>query len=109
MAFRSKGTDAAAQRVAEAQADAADLREQVTVLREENSRLKARKPKNKDTQTVDVIGGLLALEAPAREAAANYPSGPNSDAVKHALTAAAHGLAHVRKALDQVRRLGRPA
>jgi hypothetical protein len=63
--------------------------------------------KAKEKPAPDVIEALLALEVPAREAAAAYPSGPNSDAVKTALTNAAHGIAHVRKAQDQVRRLTR--
>ncbi len=60
-----------------------------------------------DPYTFDVIETILALEGEVREAAHSYPSGPNSDAVKAALTDAAHGIAHVRKALDQVARWDR--
>jgi len=55
----------------------------------------------------DVIEQLLALEADATEAARDHPAGDNSDAVKAGLTNAAHGIAHIRKALDQVARLAR--
>jgi hypothetical protein len=54
-----------------------------------------------------IIDHLLRLEEPVRAEADRVPSGPNSDALKSGLLSAAHGIAHVRKALDQIRRLER--
>lgn len=108
MAFKSKGRDAAEQRASEAEAEAAGLRENVAELREAVKA--ARKAaKGKAPPTVDTITALLSMEDDVRAEAANYPAGANSDAVKSALTNAAHGIAHVRKALKQVRMLGRDA
>lgn len=50
-------------------------------------------------EAASVIERLLALEDEAHAEAANYPTGDNSDAMKSALSNAAHGIAHVRKVL----------
>lgn len=55
----------------------------------------------------DVITRMLALETAVKAAAADYPSGNNSDAMKSALSNAAHGIAHVRKVLDANARVER--
>lgn len=45
------------------------------------------------------IEALLEMEEPAVAAALDWPSGPNSDAMKAALRNASHGIAHVRKTI----------
>jgi len=47
----------------------------------------------------DVIALVLTLEDDVRQAAHDYPSGDNSDAMKAALQNCAHGIAHIRKVL----------
>lgn len=96
----------------EAEEKAASLRIELGAARRENKILSLRVADLEsrvaamaaESAPSDPIEALLALEDTARTAAAEYPAGDNSDAVKAALTSAAHGIAHVRKALDQVRR-----
>jgi hypothetical protein len=49
-----------------------------------------------------VIERLLDLEDEVREAAINWPSGPNSDAIKQSVMNAAKGIADIRKARAQL-------
>lgn len=53
-----------------------------------------------------LIDHLLSLENDVRDAAESQ-EGDNSDALKAALRNAAHGIAHIRKAQDQLARLER--
>lgn len=53
----------------------------------------------------NVIVEALELEQPLRAAADALPAGDNSDALKAAMRNAAHGIAHIRKAQDQMARL----
>jgi SAP domain-containing ribonucleoprotein len=53
-----------------------------------------------DYASDDTIAAALALEEPLRGVASSLASGPNVDAVKAAVRNAAHGIAHIRKALD---------
>lgn len=78
MAFRSRGKDPEAARAEEA--------------------VKAAAPKPD-------LSSLLAHERVAKDLAASYPDSPNCDAMKAALSNAAHGIAHVRKVLAQNARL----
>ena len=63
--------------------------------------------KKAEAPEFDLIEHLLSLELPTRQAADEYPDGPNCDAVKSALRNASHGIAHIRKALDANRRVER--
>lgn len=67
----------------------------------------AKAKKEAEAPEFDLIEHLLSLEVPARQAADEYPDGPNHDAVKSALRNASHGIAHIRKALDANRRVER--
>jgi hypothetical protein len=68
---------------------------------------RAAKAKESEKDDSGLVDHLLSLEEPTRAAAANYPSGPNSDGVKHALSTAAGGIANIRKALENVVRMTR--
>ena len=65
------------------------------------------KNKTAEEPGVDPVEAALALEVPLRDAADQLASGPNSDALKHALRSASHGIAQIRKVLDTNARVAR--
>lgn len=74
-------------------------------LREQSKVIDAFQTHTPPVPPSDPLESLLSHEGTARSLAAGWPADANSDAVKAALTNAAHGIAHVRKALDNNRRL----
>lgn len=55
----------------------------------------------------EFLDALEGLDEEVREVRENYPPGPNSDAIKHALSSIHAGIDHLRNARDQVRGLDR--
>lgn len=53
----------------------------------------------------ETIQKALELEEPLKALADSLPAGDNSDALKAGIRNASHGIAHIRKAMDQMERL----